>query len=544
MAINQNSDFINWENQNLYFLICLLPLFENVKLANFWNNLSSTARVLKSGEKKMCTNHDDESTIATVICYTCQPISNATDPTDLSLSARLIFLCAECDRYLHLSKMTKYHIRDNLNIQPISPKDNLSLCDCIVNSHESCVRLKSSKFIVTVDTSTLKILINLSQNAMNNNNTTTNNNNDITPNNTDIEISKPSDQNERCRFCNETSTNVDNKFACLAQECQIKSSVACSDKIQPCGHWCLGVVLIGKNESKMKKVCPPLCIVPTCSNQSTLSKFGLKQDGDDVCMICFTDTLSEGPIIILENCRHMLHYHCARRQIQAGWPGYRVSFNFRKCPFCKQKIEHPALQDLLEPYDILEKEVKRKALLRLEHEGLIDSPEMKDSDGAIKELPEEFALHKYCYYLCYKCKNSYYGGEARCEPDMLLNTQTNNDRVNNSPVMDPATELCCAACSDVAQAKICPKHSTDFLEYKCRYCCSIAVFFCFGTTHFCQRCHDNLDTVLKAPWLPQCPAGPALQHLSTPECPLHVIHPPTGEEFALGCALCRKLDTF
>ena len=41
-----------------------------------------------------------------------------------------------------------------------------------------------------------------------------------------------------------------------------------------------------------------------------------------------------------------------------------------------------------------------------------------------------------------------------------------------------------------AAPQICPKHGTDFLEYKCRYCCSVAVWFCFGTTHFCEPCHN------------------------------------------------------
>lgn len=56
---------------------------------------------------------------------------------------------------------------------------------------------------------------------------------------------------------------------------------------------------------------------------------------------------------------------------------------------------------------------------------------------------------------------------------------------------------------------MCPKHGTDFLEYKCRYCCSVAVFFCFGTTHFCNACHDDFQRVTNLPKneLPACPAG-------------------------------------
>jgi E3 ubiquitin-protein ligase MYCBP2 len=39
-------------------------------------------------------------------------------------------------------------------------------------------------------------------------------------------------------------------------------------------------------------------------------------------------------------------------------------------------------------------------------------------------------------------------------------------------------------------------------------------------------------------------AGPKAKQLEGEECPLHVKHPPTGEEFALGCGVCRNAHTF
>lgn len=39
-------------------------------------------------------------------------------------------------------------------------------------------------------------------------------------------------------------------------------------------------------------------------------------------------------------------------------------------------------------------------------------------------------------------------------------------------------------------------------------------------------------------------AGPKGVQLEGEECPLHVLHPPTGEEFALGCGVCRNAHTF
>ena len=38
--------------------------------------------------------------------------------------------------------------------------------------------------------------------------------------------------------------------------------------------------------------------------------------------------------------------------------------------------------------------------------------------------------------------------------------------------------------------------------------------------------------------------GPKAKQLEGEECPLHVKHPPTGEEFALGCGVCRNAHTF
>ena len=52
--------------------------------------------------------------------------------------------------------------------------------------------------------------------------------------------------------------------------------------------------------------------------------------------------------------------------------------------------------------------------------------------------------------------------------------------------------MVCGACSG-GGAEVCPRHGIEFLDYKCRYCCSVAVWFCFGTTHFCNKCHNIFD---------------------------------------------------
>lgn len=216
------------------------------------------------------------------------------------------------------------------------------------------------------------------------------------------------------------------------------------------------------------------------------------------------------------------------------WTGPRITFGFSLCPICKQDINHPVLSDVLGGIKTLYDDVKRKALMRLEYEGLHKAPEITTAGSKFYSDPAQYAMHRYAYYVCYKCGKAYYGGEARCDAEAGIDEY------------DPS-ELVCGACSDVSCAQMCPRHGTDFLEYKCRYFCSTAVFFCFGTTHFCNACHDDFQRVtnMTKEQLPQCPAGPKGRQLEPGEdCPLHVVHPPTGEEFALGCGVCRNTHTF
>ncbi|KAI5636990.1 ring finger domain-containing protein [Phthorimaea operculella] len=265
----------------------------------------------------------------------------------------------------------------------------------------------------------------------------------------------------------------------------------------------------------------------------------LRQDADDMCMICFTDPLQAAPAIQL-TCGHVFHLHCCKKVLANKWIGPRITFSFSQCPICKEDLNHWTLEELLAPIRRLREEVRRKALMRLEYEGLAPGGAgagAAAAGGARSRMPADpatYAMERYAYYVCHKCGKAYFGGLARCEAE-------------TSGWWEPA-ELVCGACSDVAGARSCPKHGADFLEYKCRYCCSVAVFFCFGTSHFCNACHDDFQRVTNIPkhMLPQCPAGPKGEQLpgSAEECPLHVQHPPTGEEFALGCGVCRHAHAF
>lgn len=343
-----------------------------------------------------------------------------------------------------------------------------------------------------------------------------------------------------CRFCGTTGNTgllgIGN--VCSESSCQAYSETACH-KILRCGHLCSGI--------RGETACLP-CLYG-CDSGSQGSR--LKQDADDMCMICFTEALSAAPSIQLSKCHHVFHLHCCQRILEKRWPGPRITFTFIKCPICKTDVDHPVLKDLLAPVQSLFEDVKRKACMRLEYEGLDKSPLVTLKGGRFFNDPVSFAMERYAYYVCCKCNKAYYGGEARC--DIEAAGQVDYDEVEASAAAanvhyddyDP-NELVCGGCSDVSRAQMCPKHGTDFLEYKCRYCCSVAVYFCFGTTHFCNPCHDDFRriTAIAKKDLPQCPAGPRARQLEGSECPLHVQHPQTGDEFALGCGVCRNAHTF
>ncbi|XP_059170813.1 E3 ubiquitin-protein ligase MYCBP2-like isoform X4 [Physella acuta] len=419
-----------------------------------------------------CDNHDDSVTPAVILCTDCGN------------------LCAECDRYLHLPRRMRGHQRQVFKEEEEAIK---------VDLHEGCGRIKLFWIMSLVDSRTFKALVEFREGKASNAT--------VGPG--------------TCRFCGRTSNTgllaIGN--VCSDPDCQEFSKNACT-KILPCGHLCGGIA--GED--------PCLPCLHRCR---PADQEQLKQDADDMCMICFTEALSAAPAIRL-SCSHLFHLHCTKIILSKRYIGARITFGFSLCPICKTTIDHTALKVLLEPIRALKEDVKRKALMRLEYEGL-DKAEAITTPGArFYQDPAGFAMDRYAYYVCFKCNKAYYGGEARCD-----------EAIGGGDDFDPS-ELVCGACSDVSRAQMCAKHGADFLEYKCRYCCSVAVFFCFGTTHFCNPCHEEFQRVTAIPKkdLPHCPAGPKGLQMEGEECPLHVVHPPTGEEFALGCGVCRNAHTF
>lgn len=295
--------------------------------------------------RPLCINHDDSVTNAVIECIECGT------------------LCCDCDRFLHLNRKTWTHHRTVCKEEEDSIK---------VELHESCGRIKLFWLLGLADSKTLKGILEFRDGH----------NIICDPQNATI---------GRCRFCgvygNSGLLAVGN--VCVEEQCQEYSANACS-KILACSHYCAGII----NESN----CLP-CLHQKCQlvSQFDSKKPKLTQDGDDMCMICFTEALSCAPSIQMI-CGHIFHFHCSRLILQKRWHAARISFAFSQCPICKSDIFHEALKDLLEPINALKDDVKRKAVMRLKYEG-IDKDMIDDQ----KNL-SSYAMERYSYYLCCKCQ--------------------------------------------------------------------------------------------------------------------------------------------
>ncbi|EGD72098.1 hypothetical protein PTSG_11546 [Salpingoeca rosetta] len=429
-----------------------------------------------------CDNHDDGETHATHACAECE-----------------MNLCTECERVLHLPRRKRDHTRTRIGEASAQLQ---------VELNEGCGRARLPQLLAIADRKSLKAVLEF----------------------------KMASGTVACRFCEQplgddggmaqlVATGIKN--VCSDPDCIELAKNSCT-KTLTCGHACCGI----RGEEKCLpclRGCKPEVEAGDGEEGGQVARAPLTQDNEDQCMICFTGALQEEPCIQTP-CGHVFHFNCVKRLLEVRWNGPRITFGFCKCPICSSSWIHkdiPALQHLLQPLNDLYDEVRRKALMRLNYDG-------KDEEAPTEEEPRaEYAMRKYAYFPCHKCGKAYFGGAAACEAG------------RGSADFDP-TELVCPLCVGGAATQICRKHGTEFLEYKCRYCCSVAVFFCFGTTHFCNACHDQYQRCQSTPkeLLPQCPAGPCLTQLEGDECPLHVKHPPTGEEFALGCGLCRNAQTF
>eukprot|EP01083_Nonionella_stella_P310494 1103256_1 len=263
------------------------------------------------------------------------------------------------------------------------------------------------------------------------------------------------------------------------------------------------------------------------------------------CMICREAISAETPIQ-LECCGLNLHYNCLEEYIENTFlrnNGRKVTLKQLSCLICRQRMRNKQIATLFEPINALYDKVREIALARLRYD-------RRDTDDAIVidgEHPADYAIKLYAVFVCFSCKNPYFGGMNNCQMDFAEDDDDDNDFAEE--------RLCNRCLPQTMNQKECGVHGDQYIQWKCRYCCSGATFFCWGTHHFCQICHWKAYTLKNKPihQLVQCPCKPNINtKLPQPcsdgeECPLAaaanligIKHPPSGEEYCLGCALCQR----
>ncbi|XXQ33554.1 RING-type domain-containing protein [Plasmodiophora brassicae] len=218
----------------------------------------------------------------------------------------------------------------------------------------------------------------------------------------------------------------------------------------------------------------------------------------ETCAICLDGVRKRGGSAL--KCGHRFHRECLDAQFETGLQhldsGSRMTFAFLTCPTCRMAI------------------------------GRSDSPstrvnvalELQEQVNRLKKAIDIDATpDKLAFYRCHRCRKAFFGGIIDCEPA-------------DAQVQVNAADVVCSSCAGSGRVK-CKQHGLDYLEYKCRYCCTgIAAYFCGGTTHFCTRCHTFGFNARAQP----CPED------ST--CVFYGKHPSRArngkDEYLLGCAAC------
>lgn len=277
------------------------------------------------------------------------------------------------------------------------------------------------------------------------------------------------------------------KSVCHSQECRALLKKSCTKRL-PCGHGCIGVCST-RQPARYRHTCLS-CFEPNCPHSSA------EYDG---CQICW-ESFTASPCIQLP-CKHLIHLgkhlhpllsqvvsvECARQRIVQGYPGPSITFNHLYCSMCGAAgvanravqiatsdcaLNHPLLRTEIQPILKLRETVTKMALTQLKatddikapvcHGSLCQDLKLRDLQelqpgGEFEGRPADFALKRYMYYMCNRCKKPYFGGLRDCQAAAN----------QNAAAFDPK-ELICGSCCALAAGQNCPRHGTRYIEWKCR----------------------------------------------------------------------------
>ena len=125
-------------------------------------------------------------------------------------------------------------------------------------------------------------------------------------------------------------------------------------------------------------------------------------------------------------------------------------------PHCK------ILNDEIQKCLGIKQDVVKKALERAKFENIHKDPRLStEFDNNL----EKWAMYKLAYYQCFKCKVPYFGGMKDC---IAAQSAEADFKVE---------DLVCGKCAAESLGggmATCKKHGNEFIEFKCKFCCSVS----------------------------------------------------------------------
>jgi uncharacterized CHY-type Zn-finger protein len=113
----------------------------------------------------------------------------------------------------------------------------------------------------------------------------------------------------------------------------------------------------------------------------------------------------------------------------------------------------------------MKKKVYDMCIERAKYEGIDKAPRLADPNDIYHNNLQEWSLFKLAYYPCFKCKAPYFGGMKDCIAAQAASQEFKPE------------ELVCGKCSSQVLGlgnTNCNEHGTDFVEFKCKFCCSVS----------------------------------------------------------------------
>lgn len=339
---------------------------------------------------------------------------------------------------------------------------------------------------------------------------------------------------------------------CDAADCQARALAVCPKHHDGCGHACCGI----REEAEQPCHGCLSCLDADCAAaggggggggaDGAGSSSAAAADGggggaivtrDDLCSICWVEGLGAAPCVRL-GCGHVFHRHCVVGQLAGRWPGIRITFAFMDCPLCKRPVSHWALERELAPVRALRDDVAARALKRLAYESMDKDAQLTDPGSRYYRKPQEYAMDALSYYECYECKAPYFGGRRACGDAGAgggagagAGGAAAGGANGAAAAGGEAAHLLCPRCQKpLPGVKACPRHGTAALEYKCRFCCSPAVWFCWVRAEptgaaLSERVERQTDALQLT--------ALCVTHLSTHPIPHHPPPPTRAEPYAL-----------